>query len=109
MNYIAKVFLLISITPFNLQSDNQIIIDVRTESEWTSGHLETAIHIPLSDIDSMLDSLEKYRDTDIYLYCAAGRRAEVARNILIKAGFKNITNAGGIKDASELLNFKIIE
>ena len=53
--------------------------------------------------------LNEFKDHKIYLYCAAGRRAETARNILVKAGFRNVTNAGGMNAASKLLDSEIIQ
>ena len=89
-------------------NDAVLIIDVRTDQEWNNGHLESAIHIPLSEIETKLETLLEHKDSEIYLYCGAGRRAEAARNILSDAGFTNLTNAGGMKDASKLLHSKIV-
>ena len=89
-------------------NDAVLIIDVRTDQEWSNGHLESAIHIPLGKIESKLEALSEHKDSEIYLYCGAGRRAEMARTILNDAGFTNLTNAGGMKDASRLLNSKIV-
>ena len=89
-------------------NDAILVIDVRTDQEWSNGHLESAIHIPLGEIESKLETLSEHKDSQIYLYCGAGRRAEVARTVLSDAGFTNLTNAGGMKDASKLLNSKIV-
>ena len=94
---------------FSVASDKILIIDVRTDQEWSNGHLASAIHIPLGEIQSKLESLSEHKDSEIYLYCGAGRRAEAARTILSNAGFTNLTNAGGIKDASKLLKSEIIK
>ena len=100
-------FLLTSLHIFS--EDRSIIIDVRTESEWIEGHLDSAIHLPIANFESSLPMLNEFKDHKIYLYCAAGRRAEIARNILVKAGFTNVTNAGGMNDASKLLDSEIIQ
>jgi phage shock protein E len=89
-------------------NETVLIIDVRSDQEWSNGHLESAIHIPLSEIERKLEMLSEHKDSKIYLYCGAGRRAEAARRILSNAGFTNLTNAGGMKDASNLLNSEII-
>ena len=97
-------------TQFHVFSeDRSIIIDVRTESEWIEGHLTSAIHLPIANFESSLPMLNEFKDHKIYLYCAAGRRAEKARNILVKAGFRNVTNAGGMNAASKLLDSEIIQ
>ena len=104
--FLSTALLLIPL--FLKGSDAILIIDVRTDQEWSDGHLESAVHIPLSEIESKLKTLSEHINAEIYLYCAAGRRAEAARTILSDAGFTNLTNAGGMKDASKLLNSKIV-
>ena len=76
-----------------------VVIDVRTKEEFESGHLARAINLPVDDIEA---NVAKVRDAvggdvskPVAVYCAAGKRAERAKGILEKAGFSNVTNAGG--------------
>ncbi|MEK9649807.1 MAG: rhodanese-like domain-containing protein [Gammaproteobacteria bacterium] len=103
-----QLTLLLVMPLLSIANDNVLIIDVRTEQEWDNGHLESAIHIPLGEISTQIESLLQYKDSEIFLYCGAGRRAEEARKILSNAGFTNLINAGGINDASKLLNSQIV-
>ena len=48
------------------------IIDVRTSSEWSSGHLDGAINIECQNILSLSKDISK--DEKIYLYCRSGNR-----------------------------------
>lgn len=98
-------FLLLFI--FSLPSISLTIIDVRTQAEWDSGHLEGAIHIEWQDILQLSSEISK--DEDIYLYCRSGNRSGKATKILADAGYINALNAGSIKQASELLNKEIIK
>ncbi len=82
------------------------IIDVRTESEWNTGHLEGALHIEWQDILNISSDINK--DEEIFLYCRSGNRSGKATKILLDAGYVNAKNAGSIDNASELLNIKII-
>jgi phage shock protein E len=77
-------------------------IDVRTPSEYAQGHLPQARLIPFDGIEAGTAGLHLAKDTPIYLYCAAGGRAEKARQSLVAAGYTNVTNAGGIEDARRL-------
>ena len=83
------------------------VVDVRTEAEWNTGHLEGALHIEWQDILKISSSIRK--DEEIFLYCRSGNRSGKATKILIDAGYLNAKNAGSIEDASELLDIKIID
>ena len=83
------------------------VVDVRTEAEWNTGHLEGALHIEWQDILKISSDVDK--DEEIFLYCRSGNRSRKATKILLDAGFVNAKNAGSILDASELLDIKIID
>jgi len=83
------------------------IIDVRTEAEWNTGHLDGAVHIEWQNILKISSDISK--DEDIYLYCRSGNRSGKATKILVDAGYINAKNAGSIFDASESLDIKIID
>lgn len=84
-----------------------VVVDVRTEAEWNTGHLEGALHIEWQDIVKIPSSIRK--DEEIFLYCRSGNRSGKATKILIDAGYINAKNAGSIADASETLGIKIID
>ena len=83
------------------------VIDVRTEAEWNTGHLEGALHIEWQDVLKISSDVDK--DEEIYLYCRSGNRSGKATKILLDAGYVNAKNAGSIFDARELLDIKIID
>ncbi len=84
-----------------------VVIDVRTPDEWSSGHLENAMNVEWQDILNISNSVTK--DEKIYLYCRSGNRSGRATQILIDAGYSNVTNAGSLKQASDLLNLNIVK
>lgn len=92
---------------FSLTAMSLTIIDVRTEAEWNTGHLEGALHIEWQDILELSSDIPK--DEEIYLYCRSGNRSGKATKILLDAGYINAKNAGSISEASKLLNTKIID
>ena len=92
---------------FSLTGMSLTIIDVRTEAEWNTGHLEGAFHIEWQDILELSSDIPK--DEEIYLYCRSGNRSGKATKILLDAGYINAKNAGSISEASKLLNTKIID
>jgi phage shock protein E len=91
---------------FSLTGMSMTVIDVRTEAEWNTGHLEGALHIEWQDILTISPDIQK--DEEIYLYCRSGNRSGKATKILLEAGYINAKNAGSILKASQLLDIKII-
>jgi phage shock protein E len=81
----------------NIISTNGQLIDVREPEEYEASHADNAINIPLGNI---LNSDYSRIDTSrpIYLYCRSGNRAGQAKIALEQAGYKNVTNLGGLDD-----------
>ena len=75
-----------------------LVVDVRTADEYAGGHYENATNIPVQELAGRLGELGKDTNKMIVVYCAAGVRASQAKAILLKAGFKDVTNAGGLSD-----------
>ena len=72
-----------------------IFLDVRSEDEYKSGHVEGAIHIPVSELEDRLDELPK--DKPIIAYCNGStcNRSERAAQTLIDNGFSEVYNMAG--------------
>jgi phage shock protein E len=77
-------------------------IDVRSPTEYASGHVQQATLIPFDGIEAGVAQLQLSKDTPIYLYCAVGGRAEVAKKRLEALDYTNVTNAGGLDEARKL-------
>jgi phage shock protein E len=90
-------------------NSKMIIIDVRKKAEWDSGHLQTAIHMPLDAFDAGIELLVKDKKQPVYLYCRSGNRSGKALELMNALDYTNVINAGGIGDASRLLKVKIIK
>lgn len=90
------------------QGNSQLIIDVRTEGEWNAGHLASAKHLPLDIFEQNIVSLIKDKQRTVYLYCRSGNRSGKALQIMQDLGYINAKNAGGLAEASELLELKIV-
>lgn len=87
-------------------SEDTLLLDVRTVSEFEKGHIEGAINIPVDSLRERMDELDK--DKEIIEYCQVGIRGYIAARILNQNGFKVKNMTGGYKSASTL-NFKINE
>lgn len=69
-----------------------LLIDVRTELEFSKGHIPGAVNIPVDNLRARLAELP--RDRSIVAYCQVGQRGYLATRILLQAGF-NVRNLGG--------------
>lgn len=66
------------------------VLDVRNNSEYGNEHITTANHIPLSDLQQNLNSLNK--NTAFYVHCAGGYRSMIATSIMKAKGFQHVVN-----------------
>ncbi|MBI2429347.1 MAG: rhodanese-like domain-containing protein [Ignavibacteriales bacterium] len=73
-----------------------VLLDVRTAGERRSQSISGSIHIPLHELTSRLNDLEKHRSKEIICYCASGSRSVGAAIKLKKAGFKAANLKGGM-------------
>jgi rhodanese-related sulfurtransferase len=71
----------------NSQPNDKIVLDVRNTDEATDGKIEWAINIPLDDLQSSLDKLDKGKE--IIVHCGSGMRAQMAHSALKNAGYKS--------------------
>ena len=71
-------------------------IDVRTNSEFLSGHIENSIHIPLQELENRLNEIKQIKQKNIIVYCRSGARSSNATSILLKNNFKVQNLSGGI-------------
>ncbi len=79
-----------------------LVIDVRSADEFAGGHLDRAENIPVDEVEARLGAIAEKVGSDkskpIAVYCAAGGRAARAKQMLEKAGYTHVTNAGGYSD-----------
>ena len=75
-----------------------ILLDVRTEKEFTSGHIKGAILIPDYEIKLRAEKELPEKDKTILLYCRSGRRSKLAAQTLAELGYTDVLEFGGIID-----------
>lgn len=75
-----------------------IIIDARTQEEFADGHIEGAIMIPEYEIANRAEQQLPDKDALILVYCRSGRRSKIASEELVKLGYTNVKEFGGIID-----------
>lgn len=73
-----------------------ILLDVRTKEEYNAGHIKGSILIPVDNLLGESVKTLKDKEAPIFVYCRSGNRSLSAVNILIKQGYTNVFNLGGI-------------
>lgn len=76
-----------------LRDQGAFVLDVREPDEWNAGHIPGATLIPLGELESRVDELP--RDQQIVVVCRSGNRSQTGRDILLDAGFQDVTSMGG--------------
>ena len=77
---------------------NCIILDVRRADEFAEGHIPGAINVPNEEIGTAEIAKLPNKSQLILVYCRSGRRSKEASEKLVKLGYTNIVEFGGILD-----------
>ncbi len=82
---------------YELRENGAFVLDVREVNEWEVVHIPDATLIPLGELESRLEEIPK--DQEILVVCRSGNRSATGRDILLNAGFTNVTSlSGGMND-----------
>jgi hydroxyacylglutathione hydrolase len=68
--------------------DDHVVLDVRTDQEWQSGHIEGALHVPISDL--VRGGVDLDRGSHITAVCGSGYRSNIAGSFLKSLGHKHV-------------------
>ena len=75
-----------------------VILDAREQDEYDEGHIPGAILIPYGEIADRAEKDLPDKDQLILVYCRSGRRSKIAAEELVKLGYTNVKEFGGIID-----------
>lgn len=84
----------------DIAKSNALLLDVRNQPEFSSEHVEGALHIPLNELRYRIHELPL--DREIWAYCAVGRRSYYATRALRLYGFNAHNLSGGIQTYNDL-------
>ena len=73
-------------------TEKDLILDVRSPSEFNEGHIEGAQNTPHEDVSSISSDLKNYET--VYVHCKMGGRAKIASDILTNSGLENVVCVG---------------
>lgn len=76
------------------KNEDFILLDVRTPAEYAEGHIEGAILIPHTEIETQHPKLG-CKCEKIVVYCKSGKRSEIACRSFVELGFHKVENLNG--------------
>jgi hydroxyacylglutathione hydrolase len=82
------------------------VLDVRKPGEWAISHLKDALFVPLADMPSNLEQLDK--DRAYIVHCGGGYRSMIAISLMKRNGFKQLTNISGGFGAMQSAGLEIV-
>lgn len=80
-----------------------MVIDVRSQNEFDSGHILQAYNMPLDRVDVLVPTAVKDKNKVLLLHCASGVRSGLAKKKLEALGYKNVFNLGSYDRASKIV------
>jgi rhodanese-related sulfurtransferase len=78
-----------------INQNKTIIIDVRDEAQFASGHIREARNIPAKDLAKRVGELEKLKTRNVLVVCQTGTQSAKAASTLAKAGFAEVFGLTG--------------
>lgn len=79
------------------------VIDVRSAGEFASGHLKSAINIPLGELADRIAKEAPDKETPILLHCASGARSGAGQKVLTGMGYRTVLNLGSYNRALSIV------
>ena len=80
-----------------MDTEDVLVLDVREQSEYDTGHIPDAVLLPVGEIDEeSAASVIPEKDTTVLLYCRSGNRSKMAAGKLAELGYTEIYEFGGI-------------
>ena len=76
-------------------TDEAVLLDVRTPQEYREGHIPGSKNVPLQQLDK-ISSVADNKNVPLFVYCYSGGRSRQAASMLQHMGYTNVQNIGGI-------------
>ena len=78
--------------------DEFVLLDARSEEEFSEGHIPGAIVIPHEEVSERAEAEIPEKDVPVFVYCRSGRRSKIAAEELVSLGYSEVYEFGGIID-----------
>jgi len=92
-----------------LVTQGAVLLDVRSQAEFDSGHILDAKHVPQDQLASSIETLKKYKDKVVIACCESGMRSGAAARLLQAQGFTKVVNLKGGLQAWRAENLPVVK
>jgi phage shock protein E len=88
--------------------DNAVVVDVRSPSEFASGHIQGAINIPLDRFSGTIASAVPDKHQPVVLCCLSGGRSGSALSVMKQLGYTQVHNGGGVGSLAMKMSTQLV-
>jgi rhodanese-related sulfurtransferase len=92
-----------------LLNQGAILVDVRSQAEFDSGHIIDARHLPQEQVAQSGETLKKYKEKVVITCCESGMRSGAAARVLQAQGFTKVVNLRGGLQAWRAENLPLVK
>ncbi len=92
-----------------LMNQGALLVDVRSQAEFDSGHILDARHVPQEQLAGSTEALKKYKDKVVITCCESGMRSGAAARVLQAQGFTKVVNLKGGLQAWRAENLPLVK
>lgn len=91
------------------ESENVLVLDVRSAEEFAQGHIEGAVNISHTTINENLAKIIDFKNKTVIVHCRSGRRAVAAESALLTAGFSDLRHLEGDMKGWKAANLPVVK
>lgn len=92
-----------------LMNQGALLVDVRTQAEFDSGHIIDARHVPQEQVAQAGETLKRFKDKVVITCCESGMRSGAAARVLKTQGFTKVVNLRGGLQAWRAENLPLVK
>ncbi len=92
-----------------LMNQGAVLLDVRTQAEFDSGHIIDARHLPQEQVAQAGETFKRYKDKVVIACCESGMRSGAAARVLKTQGFSKVVNLRGGLQAWRAENLPLVK
>lgn len=92
-----------------LMNQGALLVDVRTQAEFDSGHIIDARHVPQDQAAQAAETLKRYKDKIVITCCETGARSGAVARALREQGFSKVVNLRGGLQAWRAENLPLVK
>jgi len=92
-----------------LMNQGAVLVDVRSQAEFDSGHILDARHVPQDEVAKAADTLKRFKEKVVVVCCESGMRSGAAARVLQAQGFTKVVNLRGGLQAWRTENLPLVK